>query len=51
MKKKLTITIDKELVDKTRALAEQEERSLSKMVELMLKWCFEKYGEQFKVHK
>jgi hypothetical protein len=51
MKKKLTITIDKDLIDKTRALANQEDRSLSKMVELMLRWCFEKYTEQFKEHK
>jgi hypothetical protein len=47
MKAKLTITIEKDLIDKTRILAEQEERSLSKMIELMLKYCFEHYSEQF----
>ena len=48
MKQKLTVTIEQDIADKVKALAEQEERSISKMIELMLKYCFEHYGEQFK---
>ena len=44
MKRKLTISIDSHVIDQIQRLAENEERSLSKMIELMLKWCFENYS-------